>query len=181
MKNINYLLNPKNYIFYYNEINKFLLGGDLFYVKWKNRNSILYKNHLNSIFVINNKFSFYSYAKIIYNIQMLKNRLNLVFFGSSVRFRINGRGYRLFSQTNHILFKLGYSHVINYTLPIQYEIQKKEKYQSFYKINGIGLQNLGNILAQLKYLRLPNVYSKKGIFRKNDITLFKEDKKNFTL
>lgn len=183
MKNINTILNPNNYIFYYNEINKFLLGSNLLYIKWKIAHSILYRNKLTSILLIYNKFSHFSHSRfsIIYLINMFKNKLNLIYFGSSARFRINGRGYRLFSQLNHILFKLGYSHVINYTLPFQYEIQKKEKHQSFYKINGIGLQNVGNILAQLKYLRLPNVYSKKGIFRKNDIILFKEGKKNFTL
>lgn len=181
MKNINYILNPKNYIFYYNETNKFLLGSYLSYIKWKVSPSILYKNKSNCIILTHNKFSICFYSEITYLIHMLKNKCNFIFFGSSARFRINGRGYRLFSQLNHILFKLGYSHVINYTLPIQYEIQKKEKHQSFYKISGIGLQNVGSILAQLKYLRLPNVYSKKGIFRKNDITLFKEGKKNFTL
>lgn len=175
------LLNPKNYIFFYNETNKFLFGNQLFFMKWKMANFIFIKNKTEYIFVLRSIFSSFDNFQFSYLINYLKFTLNLVYFGSSVRFRINGRGYRLFSQSNHILFKLGYSHVINYTLPVQYEIQKKEKYQSFYKITGIGLENIGNILSQLKYFRLPNVYSKKGIFRKHEITLFKEGKKNFTL
>lgn len=181
MKKINIILHPLNYIFYYNEANKFLLGSNLFFIKWKIHYSIFYKNSTNSILFTSNKFVFGNSSQVIHSINLLKNKLHLIYFGSSVRFRINGRGYRLFSQLNHILFKLGYSHVINYTLPVQYEIQKKEKYQSFYKINGIGIENLGNILSNLKYLRSPNVYSKKGIFRIHEITLFKEGKKNFTL
>jgi len=101
--------------------------------------------------------------------------------GKSIRFRINGRGYRLFSELNHILFKLGYSHVIHFTVPVQYEMQKKEKNQSFFKISGIGFSNINNLLYKIKSLRQPNIYSKKGIFVKNQIINFKEGKKNFTL
>ena len=58
---------------------------------------------------------------------------------------------------------------------------KKEKSQSFFKISGIGISNFSNILYKIKSFRYPNVYSKKGIFLRNELIQFKEGKKNFTL
>lgn len=175
------LLQPNNLFFFYNENTKLLLGSSIFFSKYKVSSSLFFVNSKTIIipyYISFQKKGKLDYIKYISNFLLLQ--CNRLYFGNAMRFRINGRGYRLYNQWNHILFKLGYSHVINYTLPVQYEIQKKEKYQYFYKIVGVGIIN-NNILSNIKSLRIPNIYSKKGIFKQNDIILFKEGKKTFTL
>lgn len=185
MKSKFFFIQPQSYMFFYNEINYVMLGNSLIFIKLKITPSILIQTKNSHLVLSINKLKqknfHFEMVQLKYNFNLLLKQINLVFFGSAIYFRISGRGYKLFSELNHILFKLGYSHVINFTLPIQYEIQKKEKHQFFYKINGIGIGNIGNILSQLKYLRIPNIYSKKGIFKKNELCIFKEGKKNFTL
>lgn len=172
---------PNNLILFYNELNLFLFNTYLYGFKTKmcTNQLLVHSTHFIEIknkYLINNNKTTNKYF-----LNLLTFYLKTSYFGTAIRFRINGRGYRLFNETNHILFKLGYSHVINYTLPIQYEMQKKEKSQSFFKISGLGISNNSNILHKIKSLRYPNVYSKKGIFLKNELVQFKEGKKNFTL
>lgn len=175
------LIQPSSFILFYNELNMLIFRTNLYGFKTKITKNYFLTNYSYSIRINNNLFSNKNYITNKYIFNLLAFYLKTSYFGTSMRFRINGRGYRLFNELNHILFKLGYSHVINYTLPIQYEIQKKEKNQSFFKISGLGISNFSNILYNIKSLRYPNAYSKKGIFLKNELIQFKEGKKNFTL
>lgn len=104
-----------------------------------------------------------------------------ILFSFICRFRVIGRGYKVFGNTNHFLFKLGYSHIIHFTLPITYKIFKKEKIIHFWKMNSIYKQEISNLLYKIYILRYPNTYSRKGIFLQDRFILFKEGKKNFTL
>lgn len=169
----------------YCENNRLLCGSKLGY--WKIRlNSIVYfycsslyistyTQIINSVFSKKNKDLFKTDESLI------KYVIRCIYFGSASRFRIIGRGYKVYNQINHLLFKLGYSHVINYTLPIYYEVHKKDKNNNFYKVTGIAKSELHSILSNIKSFRIPNVYSKKGVFIKDELVAFKEGKKNFTL
>lgn len=172
---------PSYFLLFYSEINYLISANELLFVKIKLENNIYIKHKKTILHIYPKLLTEKKVKNLKYILNFLLFSLKNNYFGTNSRFRISGRGYRLFSEMNHILFKLGYSHVINFTLPIQYEIQKKEKYQSFFKITSIGTQNIGNFLYKIKTLRMPNVYSKKGIFRINELVHFKEGKKNFTL
>jgi large subunit ribosomal protein L6 len=176
------LLNTNNQMLIYSENNRFICGSALGYWKIKLSkegyfyvNNVNVVNYQNSLKLNNENIEFYIDKFIIRYV------IRCIYFGNSIRFRIMGRGYKIYSQVNHMLLKLGYSHIINYTLPISYEIHKKDKNNSFYKITGLNRFQLNNILAVIKSFRIPNVYSKKGIFKKDEVVKYKEGKKNFTL
>ncbi len=75
---------------------------------------------------------------------------------------INGVGYRAQVQGQKITFTLGFSHPIEFLLPegINAEVDKK---QTLLTLNGIDKQLIGQVAANIRSLRPPNVYKGKGI------------------
>ena len=75
---------------------------------------------------------------------------------------INGVGYRAQVQGQKISFSLGYSHPVEYSLPdgISAEVDKK---QTILTLQGIDKQLIGQVAANIRSLRKPNVYKGKGI------------------
>ena len=75
---------------------------------------------------------------------------------------INGVGYRAQVQGQKITFTLGFSHPIEFLLPegIKAEVDKK---QTLLTLNGIDKQLIGQVAANIRSLRPPNIYKGKGI------------------
>ncbi len=75
---------------------------------------------------------------------------------------INGVGYRAQIQGQKINFTLGYSHPVEYSLPqgITAQVDKK---QTLLTLEGIDKQLIGQVAANIRSLRPPNVYKGKGI------------------
>jgi len=75
---------------------------------------------------------------------------------------INGVGYRAQVQGQKITFTLGHSHPIEFSLPqgINAEVDKK---QTNLKLTGIDKQLIGQVAANIRLLRPPNVYKGKGV------------------
>lgn len=75
---------------------------------------------------------------------------------------ISGVGYRAQVQGNRIVFTLGYSHPVEFNLPegITAEVDKK---QTQLTLRGIDKQLIGQVAANIRSLRPPNVYKGKGI------------------
>ncbi len=75
---------------------------------------------------------------------------------------INGVGYRAQVQGQKINFTLGYSHPVEYSLPqgITAQVDKK---QTLLTLEGIDKQLIGQVAANIRSLRPPNVYKGKGI------------------
>jgi len=75
---------------------------------------------------------------------------------------INGVGYRAQVQGQKITFTLGHSHPIEFSLPqgITAEVDKK---QTNLKLTGIDKQLIGQVAANIRSLRPPNVYKGKGV------------------
>jgi large subunit ribosomal protein L6 len=75
---------------------------------------------------------------------------------------INGVGYRAQVQGQKINFILGYSHPIEFQLPegITAEVDKK---QVLLTLRGIDKHLIGQVSANIRSLRPPNVYKGKGI------------------
>jgi len=75
---------------------------------------------------------------------------------------ISGVGYRALVQGQKITFTLGHSHPIEFSLPqgITAEVDKK---QVNLKLTGIDKQLIGQVAANIRSLRPPNVYKGKGV------------------
>lgn len=75
---------------------------------------------------------------------------------------ISGVGYRAQVQGNRIVFTLCYSHPVEFNLPegITAEVDKK---QTQLTLRGIDKQLIGQVAANIRSLRPPNVYKGKGI------------------
>lgn len=75
---------------------------------------------------------------------------------------ITGIGYRSQVKGNKILFTLGYSHPIEYDLPVGVTAAVDDK-QTTITLNGIDKQALGQVAANIRKLRPPDAYKGKGI------------------
>ena len=81
--------------------------------------------------------------------------------GTSAGYRraleISGVGYRAQVQGRKISFTLGYSHPVEYQLPegISAEVDKK---QTLLTLQGIDKQLIGQVAANIRSLRSPNIY-----------------------
>ncbi len=75
---------------------------------------------------------------------------------------INGVGYRAQVQGQKVSFTLGYSHPVEFSLPqgITAQVDKK---QTLLTLEGIDKQLIGQVAANIRSLRPPNVYKGKGI------------------
>jgi large subunit ribosomal protein L6 len=82
--------------------------------------------------------------------------------GFERRLEIRGVGYRAQVQGQKITFTLGYSHPVEFILPdgIRAEVDKKQVQLT---IQGIDKQAVGQIVANIRALRPPDVYKGKGI------------------
>lgn len=74
---------------------------------------------------------------------------------------IKGVGYRAEITKTHVIFNLGYSTQIHYTIPqdIQIAYDKKEKIT----VSGIDKQRVGQVAAEIRSLRPVEPYKGKGI------------------
>jgi len=75
---------------------------------------------------------------------------------------ISGVGYRAQVQGQKISFTLGFSHPVEYNLPagVSADVDKK---QTQLTLHGIDKQLIGQVAANIRALRPPNVYKGKGI------------------
>lgn len=75
---------------------------------------------------------------------------------------ISGVGYRAQVQGKRILLTLGYSHPVEFSLPegITAEVDPK---QTQITLKGIDKQLIGQVAANIRALRLPDIYKGKGI------------------
>ena len=90
------------------------------------------------------------------------NMITGVNSGFKIDFEIIGVGYRAQVQGSKIVFTLGYSHPVEFNLPagVSAEVDKKQTQLS---IQGIDKQLLGQVAANIRALRPPDVYKGKGI------------------
>jgi large subunit ribosomal protein L6 len=93
---------------------------------------------------------------------IINNMVTGVSSGYKIDFDIIGVGYRAQVQANKIVFTLGYSHPVEFAIPvgISAEVDKKQTQLS---IQGIDKQLLGQMAANIRALRPPDAYKGKGI------------------
>lgn len=150
-----------NNLFLYVELNNFIIGSHISFFKYK-------LNEFYFFFI--DSCIFYSYNYNLFYADLWKNvkSLLLKFIRTHVHYsikhlKLEGRGYKLYYYYNLVIFKLGYSHLCYFLLPIHSYFYSKQK-KTYYKIVSFSDNILGNLLFRMKCFRIPNKYKKKGIF-----------------
>lgn len=155
-----------NSLFFYVELNTYLVGSDISFFKYKFNSSFFF-------FIIDNMFYFFHFYLLenTSNIELIwkKNKyLFFSFFHSNLFYNIKhlkleGRGYKLYYYLNCVILKLGYSHLCYFLLPLNVSFLSKKK-KSHYKMVSFSNELIGNLLSRMQSFRIPNTYKKKGIF-----------------
>ncbi len=102
---------------------------------------------------------------------LASNAVTGVTEGFSRQMDVVGVGYKAEVQGKKLLFALGYSHPIEYSLPDGIEASAERvpskasinQYQTTLTLSGIDKQLLGQVAAELARLRKPDAYKGKGI------------------
>jgi len=99
---------------------------------------------------------------------LLANKVKGVESGFEQGVKIIGLGYRAKLSGKKLVFSLGYSHKIDYTLPegVTVEIDKKTGQQLLFKSHDKCL--LGSVCDDVKRFRRPEPYKGKGIIRADE-------------
>jgi len=91
---------------------------------------------------------------------LLANCVTGVSDGFFKKLEIHGVGYSAELKGKTVLFKLGYSHPINFPVPDGIEIKVE---RSNITVSGCDRQQVGQTAAEIRALRKPDVYKQKGI------------------
>ena len=91
---------------------------------------------------------------------LLANAVHGVEKGFEKKLEIHGIGYSAELKGKSVTFKLGYSHPIHYPVPdgIQVKVER-----SNLTVSGFDRQQVGQVAAEIRDLRRPDVYKLKGI------------------
>jgi large subunit ribosomal protein L6 len=97
---------------------------------------------------------------------LLANAMKGVTEGWSRELEIQGVGFRAESKGNEVHFALGYSHPVVYRVPagIKVEVDRNTRIV----VTGADRQQVGQVAAEIRKLRRPDVYKGKGIRYKDE-------------
>ena len=106
---------------------------------------------------------------------ILTNKIKGVSQGFIKTLKLVGIGYRVIIKDNFLVFKLGFSHIINYKIPEGIQVSsKKPDTLTFFSIKN---DFLSTIINQIRLFKKPDLYKGKGIRFQNEIIKLKEGKK----
>ena len=124
-----------------------------------------------------NSLIFFTHCKAFYGLftTLLKNKIYGITRGFLIYLRIVGIGYRAHIKTQSITFKLGFSHDITFKLPESIRAFLLEP--TLICLYGIDKNQITQIAAKIKQLRLPSIYKGKGIRLAEEVLQIKQGKK----
>ena len=93
---------------------------------------------------------------------LISNMISGVSSGYQRVLEITGTGYRAQVQGDKLLLALGYSHPVEFILPPGIKAAVDQK-QTQITLTGIDKQQMGQIAADLRALRPPDIYKGKGV------------------
>ncbi len=93
---------------------------------------------------------------------LVANMVTGVYQGYQRVLEITGVGYRAQVQGNKILFTLGYSHPVEFLLPPGISAAVDQK-QTTLTLTGIDKQQIGQVAANIRALRSPDIYKGEGV------------------
>lgn len=91
---------------------------------------------------------------------LLANAVSGVSEGFSKKLEIVGVGYKAQSKGKMVVFSLGYSHPVEFTLPDGIEVKVERNKLT---VTGIDKQVVGQVAADMRALRPPDPYKQKGV------------------
>lgn len=102
---------------------------------------------------------------------LANNAIQGVTEGFTKQMDVVGVGYKADIQGRKIVFSLGYSHPIEFSLPEGIEAKAErmttkgsiQQYQTTLTVSGIDKQKLGQVCAEMHKLRKPDAYKGKGV------------------
>ncbi len=106
---------------------------------------------------------------------LVANMMKGVTEGYSKSLEINGVGYRAAVQGKVLQLNLGYSHDVNYPIPVGVEIKTPKPTEIV--VSGINKQQVGQVAAEIRDWRGPEPYKGKGIKYAGEYIFRKEGKK----
>jgi large subunit ribosomal protein L6 len=106
---------------------------------------------------------------------MVANMIKGVTEGFSKSLEITGVGYRAAVQGKVLQLNLGYSHDVNYPIPLGIEIKTPKPTEIV--ISGINKQQVGQVAAEIREFRGPEPYKGKGVKYAGEYIFRKEGKK----
>lgn len=95
--------------------------------------------------------------------------------GFSIKLNLVGVGYRAHVESNFLVLKLGYSHLIKHKIPIDLNIQCIQP--TIVLITGCDKQKVNQVAALIRSYRKPEPYKGKGIRYENEVIRLKEGKR----
>ena len=92
---------------------------------------------------------------------LLANAVHGVTQGFAKNLEIHGVGYRAVIKDNVVNFSLGYTHPVEFPIPegIEVKVDKNTRLE----ISGFDKQQVGQVAAEMRALRPPDVYKLKGV------------------
>ena len=92
---------------------------------------------------------------------LVANAVHGVVDGFKKELDIVGIGYRAEVTGKQVVFALGYSHPINFDVPLGIDIAVEK--QTHITVSGIDRQQVGQVAANIRALRKPDPYKQKGV------------------
>lgn len=107
----------------------------------------------------------------------LKNMITGVTQGFTYKLRLVGVGFRAQILEKKLILKIGFSHEVLYPIPNDIEIFCAKAKGGLLIIKGIESSRVNQIAAEIRSLRMPDVYKGKGIHKENEILKLKKGKR----
>jgi large subunit ribosomal protein L6 len=108
---------------------------------------------------------------------LASNMVTGVSKGFERQLELVGVGYRVEENGKNLLFSLGYSHPIDFPIPVGIKASLlKEGRETFVKLEGADKQLLGETAARIKALRPPEPYKGKGVRYRGEVIKTKAGK-----
>ncbi len=104
---------------------------------------------------------------------LIRNMIKGVTEGFTKVLEVVGLGYRAAVKGNNLELSLGLSHPVIYPIPPDVKIEVKEN--KIY-VSGIDKERVGQVCAQIRAFRKPNVYKGKGIRYEGEVLRLKAGK-----
>lgn len=109
---------------------------------------------------------------------LLANAVRGVHEGFTKELEIEGIGFRAQLEGRELTFNLGYSHPVRYKLPQGIDVKVEKQVRM--AISGADRQMVGQVAAEIRGLRPPDVYKGKGIRYAGEFIKKKAGKKGAT-
>lgn len=108
--------------------------------------------------------------------RFFRELLYSVTFGYIYKFKFESRLYRTRYQYTSFVFRLGLAHKVNYCLPLNLRVKENDRkhMKDYYTIFGMSKRDVIYTAYLFRSFRVPDMYSRLGIFVKSQPVEFRE-------